>query len=117
MHQMMVNSLGYAASSVVLASFLMRRMVPLRLLAILSNVLFAAFGLLQHIYPVLLLHLTLLPINLWRLYALGAQAEMVRRLRRLLPRRIVSFSGRNGGSSAAREAPVIMRGSRLQAGG
>lgn len=63
----MTNLLGYAASCAVLATFLMRTMVPLRLAAILSNVLFAAFGYVQHIYPVLILHAILLPVNLWRL--------------------------------------------------
>ena len=58
--------LGYAASCAVLASFLMRTMVPLRLAAILSNVLFLVFGYIQHIYPVLFLHMALLPINAWR---------------------------------------------------
>jgi hypothetical protein len=65
----MTNLLGYAASCTVLATFLMRTMVPLRLVAILSNVLFLGFGYLQHIYPVLFLHLALLPINAWRLVA------------------------------------------------
>jgi hypothetical protein len=63
----MADLLGYAASCAVLATFLMRSMVSLRLVAILSNVLFATFGYVQHIYPVLLLHAVLLPINLWRL--------------------------------------------------
>jgi hypothetical protein len=63
----MENLLGYAASCAVLATFMMRSMVSLRLVAILSNVLFAAFGYVQHIYPVLFLHAVLLPINLWRL--------------------------------------------------
>jgi len=63
----MANLLGYVASCAVLATFLVRTMVPLRLIAILSNVLFAAFGYVQHIYPVLFLHAVLLPINLWRL--------------------------------------------------
>jgi CRP/FNR family transcriptional regulator, cyclic AMP receptor protein len=66
----MANLLGYAASFAVLATFLMRSMVPLRLVAILSNVLFLAFGYLQNIHPVLFLHLALLPINVWRLLAL-----------------------------------------------
>ncbi len=66
----MANMLGYAASCAVLASFLMRTMVPLRLVAILSNILFAAFGYLQNIHPVFLLHMVLLPINAWRLFAL-----------------------------------------------
>jgi hypothetical protein len=61
--------LGYAASCAVLATFLMRTMVPLRLIAILSNVLFLVFGYAQHIYPVFFLHVALLPINAWRLVA------------------------------------------------
>jgi CRP/FNR family transcriptional regulator, cyclic AMP receptor protein len=64
----MDDLLGYAASCAVLATFLMRSMVSLRLTAILSNLLFAAFGYIQHIYPVLFLHAVLLPINLWRLF-------------------------------------------------
>jgi hypothetical protein len=67
--EVMSNMLGYAASCAVLASFLMRTMVPLRLVAILSNVLFAAFGYVQNIHPVFLLHMVLLPINAWRLFA------------------------------------------------
>lgn len=66
----MSDMLGYAASCAVLASFLMRTMVPLRLAAILSNVLFAAFGYIQNIHPVLFLHMVLLPINVWRLFAI-----------------------------------------------
>jgi len=65
----MSNLLGYAASLAVLASFLMRSMVPLRLAAILSNVLFISFGYIAHIHPVLLLHTALLPINIARLSA------------------------------------------------
>ena len=65
----MADLLGYAASCAVLATFLMRTMVPLRLVAILSNVLFLVFGYLQNIHPVFVLHLALLPINFWRLFA------------------------------------------------
>ena len=65
----MTNLLGYAASCAVLATFLMRTMVPLRLVAILGNVLFLIFGYVQHIYPVFFLHVALLPINTWRLVA------------------------------------------------
>jgi hypothetical protein len=61
------NLLGYAASASVLASFCMGSMVPLRAVAICSNVLFAAFGALAHIYPVLVLHAILLPVNIVRL--------------------------------------------------
>jgi len=62
-----VDLLGYAASASVLITFCMSTMVPLRIVAICSNVLFAAFGALAHIYPVLILHLILLPVNVARL--------------------------------------------------
>lgn len=63
----MTDALGYAASCAVLASFLMRTMVPLRLVAILSNLLFLAFGYIANIHPIFFLHAALLPINVWRL--------------------------------------------------
>lgn len=62
-----VNALGYVASASVLLTFCMRTMVPLRIVAIGSNVLFASFGALAHIYPVLALHIILLPVNVTRL--------------------------------------------------
>ncbi len=65
----MIDLLGYAASAAVLATFLMRSMVPLRLVAILSNLLFLSYGYVEHIHPVFLLHTALLPINVARLAA------------------------------------------------
>jgi CRP/FNR family transcriptional regulator, cyclic AMP receptor protein len=62
-----VDILGYAASAAVLATFCMNTMLPLRLIAISSNVLFITFGAVAGIYPVLLLHAILLPVNLVRL--------------------------------------------------
>jgi hypothetical protein len=65
-----IDGLGFCASFAVLASFCMTAIVPLRLLAVTSNVLFGAYGLLAHIYPVMLLHMLLLPINLLKLWRL-----------------------------------------------
>ena len=62
-----VDFLGYAASATVLATFCMSTMIPLRVIAILSNILFSLFGFWAHIYPVMLLHLILLPVNIARL--------------------------------------------------
>ena len=62
-----IDLLGYAASATVLATFCMKTMIPLRLTAILSNILFASFGLWAHIYPVMILHLILFPVNSLRL--------------------------------------------------
>ena len=59
--------LGYLASALVLATFCMRGMVALRVLAIASNLAFIAYAALAGIHPVLLLHALLLPMNVWRL--------------------------------------------------
>lgn len=62
-----VNVLGYAASAAVLATFCMNTMIPLRVIALGSNVLFIAYGYVDHLYPVLMLHAILLPVNALRL--------------------------------------------------
>jgi hypothetical protein len=70
MMNLSTNLLGFAASFAVLATFMMRTMLPLRMIAIASNVLFIAYGYLAHILPVLCLHIALLPINVARLSTL-----------------------------------------------
>jgi CRP/FNR family transcriptional regulator, cyclic AMP receptor protein len=65
---MWITILGYAASATVLATFCMSTMMPLRVLAIASNLLFSSYGALAHIYPVMILHLILLPVNTVRLF-------------------------------------------------
>lgn len=65
-----IDLLGYAASASVLLTFCMSTMVPLRIIGICSNVLFASFGALAHIYPVFILHVILLPVNAARLVQL-----------------------------------------------
>jgi CRP/FNR family transcriptional regulator, cyclic AMP receptor protein len=62
-----IDLLGYGASAAVLATFCMSTMIPLRIMALVSNVLFAAYGYVDHLYPVFLLHAVLLPINAYRL--------------------------------------------------
>ena len=65
-----IDVLGYLASASVLITFCMSTMVPLRVVAIGSNVLFIAFGAFAHVYPVLVLHIVLLPVNAVRLFQL-----------------------------------------------
>jgi CBS domain-containing protein len=45
----------------------MSTMIPLRILALVSNVLFVAYGFIDHVYPVFLLHAILIPVNALRL--------------------------------------------------
>jgi hypothetical protein len=60
--------LGYSAAGLVLITFLAQAITTLRAIAIASNVLFIAYGLVAWLPPVLLLHALLLPINAWRLW-------------------------------------------------
>ena len=62
-----VEVLGYAASATVLASFCMSTVIPLRILALGGNVLFAAYGYFEQLYSVLILHAILFPVNFLRL--------------------------------------------------
>ena len=62
-----INFLGFSAALAVLASFCMTTIVAIRSLALMSNILFMLYGWCAHIYPVLLLHLILLPVNLFKL--------------------------------------------------
>ena len=62
-----IDIVGYSAALAVLGSFCMTTIVSLRILAILSNVLFGIYGLSAHLYPVFFLHSVLLPVNLFKL--------------------------------------------------
>ncbi|MEQ1613360.1 MAG: hypothetical protein ABL904_11450 [Hyphomicrobiaceae bacterium] len=64
---MVADVLGFAAAALVLTAFCMRRMVPLRITALCSNLAFIAYALPLHLTPIWTLHAVLLPINLWRL--------------------------------------------------
>jgi hypothetical protein len=63
----LTDSLGYAASFLVLLTFSMRTMVPLRIIGICSNVIFIAYAYYMHALPIMILHAILLPLNIFRL--------------------------------------------------
>lgn len=62
-----IDDVGFAAAGLVLATFCMRSMSMLRWVAIASNVAFITYGYLGGLLPVLLLHVLLLPVNVYRL--------------------------------------------------
>ena len=66
----LIDTLGYAASGLTLATFAQRAMMPMRIMAIGANVCFIGYGAIGHFMPVLVLHVILLPINVARLRAL-----------------------------------------------
>jgi hypothetical protein len=63
----LTDSLGYAAAFLVLLTFSMKTMVPLRIVGIASNLFFISYAYLMDALPILLLHLFLLPLNTLRL--------------------------------------------------
>ena len=97
-----VLSVLVAAGFVLVSSFV-KTMIPLRWLAIGSNLGFVAYGAIHPSYPMLLLHAALLPINCYRL------VEMVR-----LTRRVAAVQA-EGELSGVWLKPY-MRSARLRAG-
>jgi CRP/FNR family cyclic AMP-dependent transcriptional regulator len=61
------DAFGYLGALLVITTYSMRTMVPLRMAGLASNVAMIAYGFFLPAYPVLFLHLILLPLNAWRL--------------------------------------------------
>lgn len=64
----LINGIGYLASALVLLTFCMSTMLSLRAVAICSNFAFISYGLGAKLYPVLVLHIILLPLNVILLF-------------------------------------------------
>jgi CRP/FNR family cyclic AMP-dependent transcriptional regulator len=62
-----IEALGYVGAALTISTYSMRTMVPLRISGIVANIVFVGYGALAHVYPTLLLHLVLLPLNVVRL--------------------------------------------------
>lgn len=57
---------GYLASALVAARFYMKTIIPLRLFAITSNIVFITYGIGAGLYPVIILNTFLFPLNILR---------------------------------------------------
>jgi CRP/FNR family transcriptional regulator, cyclic AMP receptor protein len=75
---------GWLAALLVFSSFFMKTIVPLRIVAMFSNVAFIvyaslglAYGVFGRVYPILVLHSLLLPLNALRLRQLKALIRVV----------------------------------------
>ncbi len=69
---------GYVASVLVFMTFYMKTMVPLRIVGILSNIAFITYGIIDGLLPILILHLSLFPLNIIRLHQLWRLMEKTR---------------------------------------
>jgi hypothetical protein len=90
---------GYVASGLVLAAFYMKDLVPLRIVALASNLAFIAYGLALGLTPIWVLHVLLVPLNGWRLLEAARQRSRT--------------EGRNKGRAWRRSHPTeLARGER-----
>jgi len=58
---------GLIASAFIVAGYTMRTMIPLRVFGILTNVVLIVYALHHNNYPIMGLHIILLPLNIYRL--------------------------------------------------
>ncbi|HKW37634.1 MAG TPA: cyclic nucleotide-binding domain-containing protein, partial [Burkholderiales bacterium] len=77
-----VDVLGWVAAALVVTTFYLKTMIPLRWVAIASNVAFAAYGLMAGAHPIVALHMLLLPLNAARLYQMRLLIRRVKRAAR-----------------------------------
>jgi len=73
------TALGLLGVVFCLASFAVKRMVPLRTLSIVGNVCFVAYGLVESTLPSLALNLVLLPLNVARLWEIEKLSKEIMR--------------------------------------
>ena len=64
---LLLNCLGFIACGLVLCTFAMTSMRPLRMVAMASNLSFISYAWMMNLWPILALHSILLPLNAFRL--------------------------------------------------
>jgi CRP/FNR family cyclic AMP-dependent transcriptional regulator len=60
-------ALGWAAAGLTLLAFSCTGVLRLRIVALAANAAFIAYGVSSQLWPVVALHLVLVPVNLWHL--------------------------------------------------
>jgi CRP/FNR family transcriptional regulator, cyclic AMP receptor protein len=60
--------IGYLGGFLLVLTFFMTSMIPLRITAICSSLAWLAYGCADTLYPIIVLHCVLLPLNTYRLW-------------------------------------------------
>lgn len=68
--EFIVELIGYIACSLVFATFYVKKILTLRVIAISSNIAFILYALEDNLPPIFILHSLLLPLNLYRIFEL-----------------------------------------------
>lgn len=74
-----IELIGYAGTALTVIAYAMRSSIRLRIAGILSSLAFLVYGALTQSYPIMLMEMVLLPLNLWRLM------QMLRLVRAVAP--------------------------------
>lgn len=67
-HLSLADVIGYVGNVVVIVTYSMRTMIPLRILGMCSNAIFLVYSALLGLFPLMILQCILLPLNGFRLY-------------------------------------------------
>ena len=73
-----IDLVGWCAGALVLATFYLRTMIPLRAVAVVSNIAFVAYGSFTGAIPIIVLHCLLLPLNVVRLREMRSLIKRVK---------------------------------------
>jgi hypothetical protein len=110
-----IDYVGFLAALTVLATFCMDTILPLRGFAIVSNILFIVYGVAGQLYPVLLLHVVLLPINISKVVQLVRKSrfdrccQLLRESSEARTIDCVSFAGRLSSRNGSRAFELATR--------
>ncbi len=73
-----IDAVGFLAAGFSIATYSMKTMIPLRVVAICASALFLSYGVLAPSYPQIVLNLVLLPLNALRLHQMVNLIEQVK---------------------------------------
>ncbi len=73
----MIDLIGYVASFLVFATFYVKKILTLRLIAICSNIAFILYAIGGGLHPIFILHSLLLPLNLYRIFEIKRGAHFI----------------------------------------
>jgi hypothetical protein len=68
------DAIGYFAAFLLVLTFFVRSMIQLRVTAICSSLAWLVYGCADTLYPIIVLHSVLLPLNSYRLWQTGSAA-------------------------------------------
>lgn len=73
-----IDLIGYLAAALMFTTFFMKKMIPLRAIGASANAVFVVYSSISHVYPLLILHAALFPLNITRMIQMMRLVNKVR---------------------------------------